>query len=200
MQPRTSYKKQKNLCLALIVGILLELIVVFGYAEEAHFGINLSNSKEPIELHADSLEIRDKEGVAVFSGNVSIVQGERFMQTSQLIVYYDKAHKAIGENKKSIESTLPIGFDVTGIKKMEALGRVYIKIATQIATGDKGIFDRQSNRMILIGNKVVLRDNNNVATGCKLTVHMESGKAFLEGCQAFEKKNRASIILKSSQK
>ncbi|OPB30387.1 LptA/OstA family protein [Bartonella sp. WD12.1] len=199
MQPRTSYKKQMRLYLALIVGTL-GLTVVLGHAEETHFGINLSNSKEPIELHADSLEIRDKEEIAIFSGNVSIVQGERLMQTSQLIVYYDKTHKTIGENKKSVESISPVGFDVTGIKKMEASGKVYIKIASQIATGDKGIFDGQSNRMILTGNKVVLKDNNNVATGCKLTVHMESGKAFLEGCQVFEKKNRASIILKSSQR
>ncbi|WP_102829923.1 LptA/OstA family protein [Bartonella bovis] len=197
MNPKTSYKKQINLYLALIMGIL-GLNVIFGHAEESHFGINLSNSKEPIELRADSLEIHDKEGVAVFRGNVSVVQGERFMQTSQLIVYYDKAHKAIGENKKNIESTSLVDFDTTGIKKMEASGKVYIKIATQIATGDKGVFDGQSNKVILTGNKVVLRDNNNVATGCKLTVHMESGKAFLEGCQTVEKKNRASIILKSN--
>ncbi len=179
---------------------ILGLGVVYGYAEGARLGINLSNKKEPVELYADSLEIRDKEGMALFDGNVSVVQGNRLLRTSKLVVYYDKAHKVTDRDQANTEIVSPMRFGSTGVQKMEALGKVYIKIATQIATGDKGIFDGKSNMMTLTGNNVVLIDGDNVATGCKLIADMKTGKILLEGCETSEKKGRVSIILKQNQK
>lgn len=199
MKLRGSYKKWIWGALALSMG-MLGIGTVFGYAEVAHFGINLSNDKEPVELYADSLEIRDKEGIALFTGDVSVTQGERLLRTAKLIVYYDKTHNAADKIQADTKASSPAWFGSTGIKKMEALGKVYIKIATQIATGDKGVFDGKSKIMSLTGNNVVLTDGNNVATGCKLTADMKSGKAFLEGCETSKKKGRVSIIFKQSQK
>ncbi|EJF79250.1 Uncharacterized protein conserved in bacteria [Candidatus Bartonella washoeensis] len=199
MKPRGSYRKWQGLILALSVGIL-GFGTVFGYAEVAYFGINLSNDKEPVKLYADSLEIRDKEGIALFNGDVSVVQGERLLRTAKLVVYYDKTHKGADRDHVDTKAKLPAWFGSTGIQKMEALGKVYIKIATQIATGDKGVFDGKSKMMSLTGSNVVLTDGDNVATGCKLTADMESGKSFLEGCETPEKKGRVSIIFKQSQK
>ncbi|WP_144753261.1 LptA/OstA family protein [Bartonella saheliensis] len=172
---------------------------VLGYAEGTHFGISLSNDKEPVELHADSLEIRDKEGIALFKGDVSVVQGERLLRTAKLIVYYDKDHKEADKNKEDTKASSFTLFGSSGIQKMEALGKVYIKTATQTATGDKGVFDGKSKMMSLTGNHVVLTDGDNVATGCKLTANMESGRAFLEGCETAKKKGRVSIIFKQNQ-
>ncbi len=172
---------------------------VLGYAEGTHFGINLSNDKEPVELHADSLEIRDKEGIALFKGDVSVVQGERLLRTAKLIVYYDKAHKEADRNREDRKASSVALFGSSSIQKMEALGKVYIKIATQVATGDRGVFDGKSKMMSLTGNHVVLTDGDNVATGCKLTANMESGQAFLEGCETTKKKGRVSIIFKQNQ-
>ncbi|WP_208433688.1 LptA/OstA family protein [Bartonella taylorii] len=198
MKLRDSYKKWMGVTLALSMGIL-GFRTVLGYAEGAHFGINLSNDKEPLELYANSLEIRDKEGIALFNGDVSVVQGERLLRTAKLIVYYDKAHKVADKNQVDTKASSPAWFGSTSIKKMEALGKVYIKIATQIATGDKGVFDGKSKIMSLTGKNVVLTDGDNVAKGCKLTADMKSGKAFLEGCETSEKKGRVSIIFKQSQ-
>lgn len=39
-------------------------------------GLKLSNSKDPVKIDADKLEMRDKEGVAVFTGNVAVSQGD----------------------------------------------------------------------------------------------------------------------------
>ncbi|KEC56079.1 LptA/OstA family protein [Bartonella koehlerae] len=199
MKPRRSCKQWIGITLALSLG-MLELEAVSGYAEEAHFGIHLSDDKEPVELYANSLEIRDKEGIALFNGDVSVVQGERLLRTAKLVVYYDKTRKGAHEDQGNAKTTLSAWFGSTGIKKMEALGKVYIKIAKQIATGDKGIFDGKSKMMSLTGKNVVLTDGDNVATGCKLTADMKSGKAFLEGCETSEKKGRVSIIFKQSQK
>lgn len=193
-----SYKRWIGMTLAFSMGMLGGGAFLV-YAEGTHLGISLSNDKEPVELHADSLEIRDKEGIALFKGDVSVVQGERLLRTAKLIVYYDKAHKEADRNKEDMKTSSFTLFDSSGIQKMEALGKVYIKIATQIATGDKGVFDGKTKMMSLTGNHVVLTDGDNVATGCKLTANMESGKAFLEGCETTKKKGRVSIIFKQNK-
>ncbi|WP_455466093.1 LptA/OstA family protein [Bartonella sp. B39] len=199
MKLKEPYKKYLGISLALSLG-LLGSGTVFGYGEVAHFGINLSNDKESVELYANSLEIRDKEGIALFNGDVSVIQGERLLRTAKLVVYYDKAHKGADKSQTDIKASSPAWFGSTGIRRMEALGKVYIKIATQVATGDKGVFDGKTKIMSLTGNNVVLTDGDSVATGCKLIADMKSGKAFLEGCEAPKKKGRVSIVFKQSQK
>ncbi|AQX19049.1 lipopolysaccharide export system protein LptA [Bartonella sp. A1379B] len=196
MKTKKSCKEQVSL-LTLSLAILGS---INGYAAVTHFGIDGLNGQEPMELHADSLEIRDKEGIAVFNGDVSVMQGERLLRTSKLVIYYNKAHITGGINQLRKQLIFPEKIGSTDIQKVEALGEVYIKTAKQTATGDKAIFDGQSNMIILTGNNVVLTDGDNVAQGCILTANMKTGKASLEGCKTPGKKNRVSIILKSSSK
>lgn len=179
-------------------GCLLALVTAVcagnAFGQNTNFGVNLSGGKEPVELNADNLEMHDKEGVAIFSGNVSVIQGDRVMRTSKLVVYYGKhpegtAAKQPGGN----------GLGSTGVERMDASGKVYIKTASQVATGDEGHFDAKSNIMTLTGSKVILTDGNNVATGCKLIAHMDSGKAFLESCKSGNKAGRVSIIMNNDQ-
>ncbi len=54
-------------------------------------GLKLSNSKDPVKIDADKLEMRDKEGVAVFTGNVAVSQGDALLKAGQMTVYYSKA-------------------------------------------------------------------------------------------------------------
>lgn len=214
-----------KICLFFAVGLgFSTLLAPSGYAQQADFGINLSGGKEPVELKADDLEMRDKEGIAIFSGNVSVTQGDRVLRTAKLVVHYAKspaaqtapAKTSSATNSPTGDTTASIATDAkpqakqpaptaigglgsTGVEKMEATGKVYVKTATQVATGDQGIFDNQTNTMVLTGKRVILTDGNNVATGCKLTAHMKTGKANLESCQTGgNKKGRVSIIMNNN--
>ena len=42
----------------------------------------------PIEITADSLEVRQEEQIAVFRGNVDAVQGDLNLRADELTVYY----------------------------------------------------------------------------------------------------------------
>lgn len=167
------------------------------FAQQADFGVNLSGGKEPVQMNADELEMHDKDGVAIFKGNVSVVQGDRILRTSKLIVHYAKAPDAATTTATQTAAPAPStgGLGSTGVEKMEASGKVYVKTATQVATGDEGVFDAKSNTMILTGSHVVLTDGDNVATGCKLTANMKTGKALLESCKSSKQKGRVSIIM-----
>jgi len=179
--------KRRFLCL-----LLLFVASFPATAQEVGFGLNLGGGSEAIQIEADGMEMRDREGIAIFTGNVSIMQGDRHLRAGKMIVHYGKPQ---GEAAPASASR-GRGLGGTDIEKLEVSNKVYVKSGGQIATGDEGVFDAKANVMVMRGEKVVLIDGDNVASGCKLTANMATGRAQLEGCQSQQnKKGRVSIIM-----
>jgi lipopolysaccharide export system protein LptA len=131
--------------------------------------MRLSNDA-PIAIDADKLEVREAEGVAIFSGAVNVTQADTSMKAGKLVVHYAKG----GEGSVATGSA--------AIERLEMSGKVILKSQTQTATGDAGSFDMGSEVFVLTGSRVVLSEGGNVAVGCKLTVQMKSGQADLKPC------------------
>ncbi|MBX3577639.1 MAG: LPS ABC transporter substrate-binding protein LptA [Rhizobiaceae bacterium] len=131
-------------------------------------GLKLSG-KDPIQIESDRLEVRDAEKVAVFSGNVTVVQGDTLMKAGQMTVYY------AGEGGSATTGS-------ADIERLEIDHKIYVKSGTQEATGDKGIFDMKSEILTLTGERVVLTEGSNILVGCRLTVDMSTGEAQVQGC------------------
>jgi lipopolysaccharide export system protein LptA len=112
-----------------------------------------SSRDEPVRIRAASLEVRDKKKVAIFSGDVHVVQGDTDMRCKVLVVYYEEsASKGAGP---STAQPGPAGS--SQIRLMEARGDVAITQKDQIATGDSGDFDLRKNTVTLSGNVVVTK-------------------------------------------
>ncbi|MHC5231382.1 LptA/OstA family protein [Brucella sp. LJL56] len=157
-------------------------------------GLKLSNSKAPVKIDADKLEMRDKEGIAIFTGNVAVSQGDALLKAGQMTVYYNKAKKD-GEAQAPEPASAGVGgLDSSSIDHIDISGKVYLKSGTQVATGDTGRYDAKNQVMVLQGQKVVLTDGDNVVTGCKLTAHLDTGRANVESCKG-QTKGRVSIIM-----
>ncbi len=146
-------------------------------------GMKLSNDL-PIQIESDRLDVREADSVAEFTGNVSVVQDKTLMKAGKLIVYYVKGGGSAATGSAAIDH-------------LEVSGKVYVKSETQVATGDSGTFDMDSQVLVLSGNKVVLSEGNNVAVGCKLTVFMKNGQAKLESCKSG---GRVSIVIDPNSK
>ncbi|MBP2442608.1 MULTISPECIES: LptA/OstA family protein [Rhizobium] len=155
-------------------------------------GMKLSND-QPIQIESDKLEIHDQEHTALFTGKVKVVQGTTTMQSGKMTVYYkDKAAKpaADGAQPAAQPATQPqqsasLASGSADIDKILVTDKVLLTSGTQTATADDGNFDMASQTFTLTadqGNKVILSDGPNVFTGCKLTVHMQTGQAELESC------------------
>lgn len=133
------------------------------------------NKDKPVQIEAASLEVRDKDKVATFSGNVIVTQGDTTMKCKSLLVYYDT------ENKSGGMKTAQLGpGGSSSIKKLEALGGVHVTQKDQTATGDKGLFDMKTNTITLSGN-VLITQGQNVLRGERLVVDMTTGAARVEG-------------------
>ncbi|MDR9820555.1 LptA/OstA family protein [Rhizobium hidalgonense] len=152
-------------------------------------GMKLSND-QPIQIESDKLEIHDQEHTALFTGKVKVVQGTTTMQSGKMTVYYKgKAAKpAADATQPAAQPAAQSGSLASGsadIDKILVTDKVLLTSGTQTATADDGNFDMASQTFILTadqGNKVILSDGPNVFTGCKLTVHMQTGQAELESC------------------
>jgi len=131
-------------------------------------GLTMSG-KDPIQIESDRLEVVDAENKAVFTGNVNVVQGPTLLKAGKMTVYYVK-----DGNKTTTGSS--------NIDRLEVDDKVYIKSDTQVATGDRGVFDMKTEVLVLSGNEVVLSQGDNVLVGCKLTADMKTGIAHVEGC------------------
>ena len=150
-------------------------------------GMKLSSDK-PIQIESDKLEVQDKDNTAVFTGNVNVVQGTTVMKAGRMVVHYIKGSQGT----------------VTGgsgnIKSIEVDGKVYVKSDDQIATGDHGTFDMQSQVLVLEGNEVVLTQGDNVIMGCKLTANLKTGLSNLDGCGGAGNKGRVKVLLTPQKK
>jgi lipopolysaccharide export system protein LptA len=137
---------------------------------------------EPIQIESDRLEVRDNENLAVFSGNVTVVQGEMVMRSGTMKVHYAGNAGAGGPGS-------------TDIERLEVSGGVHLRSEEQVATGEEGYFDMRTEVMVLTGDEVVLTEGDNVIIGCKLTVQMGSGRAELEGCPGESGTGRVRMLL-----
>jgi lipopolysaccharide export system protein LptA len=155
-----------SVCLAATA--LLTLGIATSHAQTKNTGLALSNDK-PIQIESDNLEIREQEKKALFDGNVKVAQGEMTLQAAHMTVYYKTGAKSIAAGGGDID-------------RIEVSGSVKLSSATQKATADNGSFNMISEVLVLNGNPVVLSEDGNVFTGCKLTVQMKSGLANLGSC------------------
>ncbi|MBF9233280.1 organic solvent tolerance protein OstA [Microvirga sp. BT350] len=137
---------------------------------------NFGASKEPIKIDADRLDVFDKEGRAVFSGNVVAVQGDATMNCSLMTVLYEQKK---GQGGSAQPAAAGPQTDDSSIKKIDCKGPVTIVSKTQVATGNDATFDRVANKILLIGN-AVLSDGPNVTRGERVVYDLNTGVANVE--------------------
>lgn len=141
-----------------------------------------SNSKEPIQIDADRLEVFSKEQRAVYTGNVVAVQGDTTIKSATMIVFYDRQQDraaAGGAQAQQAAASGGQGEGGTQLRRVEAKGGVTVISKDQVATGNDGVFDRASNKIVLTGN-VALSQGDNVTKGEKLIYDTETGVALVE--------------------
>jgi lipopolysaccharide export system protein LptA len=129
------------------------------------------NSKDPINIEADSLEVFDKEGKAIYSGNVIVTQGETVMKAKKMQIFYVRSEEG--------QAAPAEGEAGAAIKRVEAEGDVIILEKDQIATGDKGIYEAATDVMTMTGN-VALSKGQNVTKGQKLVYNLGTGIATVD--------------------
>ena len=124
------------------------------------------NSKDPVQIEADELEVIDEQARAIFKGNVKVRQGTSLITTSRLIVKYAKGSGG-GQND---------------IDQLDMSGGLIATSKENTVTATTGTYFVKSERIVLSG-KVVISQGSNVASGCKLLANLKTNKATLQACK-----------------
>jgi lipopolysaccharide export system protein LptA len=143
------------------------------------------NRDKPIKINSATLEVRDKDKMATFSGDVHLVQGDTNMRSKTLVVFYedDAPAKPAPPSAGATQAGSPQNQQ---IKRVEAKGNVIVTQKDQTATGDTGVFDMRANTVTMLGN-VVISQGQNVVRGDTLTVDMTTGVSRISCGKAQEK-------------
>jgi lipopolysaccharide export system protein LptA len=133
------------------------------------------NRDEPVKIRATTLEIREKDNMAIFTGDVYVLQGDTEMRCNMLVVSYEKE-----TGTRTANAAEPGPGGDRQIHRIEAKGNVVVVQKDQNATGDAATFNMRENTVTLVGNVIVTRGTN-VLRGQRLVVDLTSGVSKMDG-------------------
>lgn len=119
-----------------------------------------------IDVNADRIEVRDRENLALFQGNVKVDQADMTLEANTVRVYYERG---------KAESLV--------IQRIDANGNVRLTSPSERATGNYGIYDVRQRQITLVGG-VRLTKGDSTLNGDRLQVNLDSGVMRLDGAPA----------------
>lgn len=128
----------------------------------------LSREGGRTQIGADKLDVAERDSIAVYSGDVDVVQGDARLRADTLTINF--AGNAASQN----------GGGFGEILTMMALGNVYYITPALRAKGDQGTYDAKTEEIVLTGNVIVSRCED-VAQGQRLTFNVSTGQSSLDG-------------------
>src|SRR5262249_7381180 len=133
------------------------------------------NRDEPMKIRAASLEIREKDKMATFTGDVYVLQGDAEMHCKVLVVSYEAETVTRVANAAAEGSA-----GDRQVRQIDAKGDVVVVQNDEKATGDAATFNMRESTVTLVGNVVVTRGSN-VLRGQRLVVDLNSGVSKMDG-------------------
>ena len=124
------------------------------------------DTRQPIDISAERLEVKQKEGTATFTGTVIITQGKMALNADALTVYYD----------------LSGGIDKPSIERLDVRGNVKLTSSTESVSGNWGIYD-VTRRLVTIGGDVHLARSTSSLSGDRLELDLVSGLTKMDGLE-----------------
>lgn len=152
----------RHLAAILPAAMLIALIVPASaaLAQQIAFGGIRGDSTAPVEITADNLTVDQSTGIATFSGNVLIGQGDMRLSAGQVLVEYGETNSDISE--------------------LRASGGVTLVSATEAAEAREAVYTLGTSTIVLTGD-VLLTQGKNVMAGQSLTVNLTTGTGTMAG-------------------
>jgi lipopolysaccharide export system protein LptA len=150
-------------------------------------GLGGANSKKPIDIESDRLEVDDKVHLATFVGSVSAVQGNNNLRAPRLEVIYEKAADSAGAatGSQPVKPVKQANAGASGdpvssgqVKAIHANGGKVVfmnKADEQEATGEDALYDTKGQKITMTGKDVVLTQKKSVVEGIKLEMDLATG-------------------------
>ncbi|KPH59239.1 LptA/OstA family protein [Novosphingobium aerophilum] len=123
-------------------------------------GISGHNSDAPVDFGADRIELQDKQGRVVLTGNVDITQADLRLRAARTVMDYTAGNQ---------------------VQRITASGNVVVTRQDQIATGDTAIYDFNQRIITMVGNATLKRGSGDTLRGGRFVMDLKSGVSSASG-------------------
>ena len=163
---------------AVVIGVVCMPVLAFAKTASP-MPAGKHDSKTPIDITSDTLDVLQEKNQAVFTGHVVAIQGEMRLKADKMTVYYSKpaADKTADKSKKAKSAK---DSPNNAIKKIDVDGNVFLSAPEETASGLTGNYDVE-HQQIYLNNNVVLTKGKNVLKGEHLVYDLNTGKSKLIG-------------------
>jgi lipopolysaccharide transport protein LptA len=115
----------------------------------------------PVEARAQEMDYEEARSLVVYKGDVTMRQGD--IQT------------------RSPEATLTLTPDGSALEKLVAGEPVEVQQGERRASGTRGTYTPEDETMVLVGEKVILKDPSHQVQGRSLTFHAGDDRILVDG-------------------
>lgn len=127
---------------------------------QMQFGGMQQDTRAPVEVTADELQVNQSDGTALYTGNVIIVQGEMRLSAPRVLVVYSES--------------------AGRIDRMEATGGVVLVSGSEAAEAERADYNIEGGEVVMSGD-VLLTQGPNALTSERMTVNLADGTARMSG-------------------
>lgn len=131
------------------------------HAQGVALGPFRQDPDEPVEVTSERLEVDNSAGVAIFIGDVIVVQGQMRMTAPRVRVEYSSG-------------------DQGQIKFMHATGGVTMINGEETAEGEEATYTIEAGEVVMTGD-VIVTQGPNILAGQRLSVDLDTGTGTMEG-------------------
>ena len=129
------------------------------------------DTKQPIEITANQLEILQQQRQSIFSGDVIAKQGDMTLSAEKMIVLFQEEQDQV--------------------KRLDAIGSVRVVQLDRVATADRVVFYQLDEKLVLIGSAEVIQGGNKVS-GEEITLYLKENRTLIKSSET--KRVKAVII------
>lgn len=144
------------------------LLVAPGFAQAQGTRLDFGGLKQdptaPIEMASDQLQVNQTDGTAIFTGNVTIAQGEMRLSAAEVRVKYAQTDDGTANR----------------ISELEATGGVVLVNGTDAAESEEAVYSVDTGIIVMTGD-VLLSQGQSALTAQSMRVDLTSGAATMEG-------------------
>ena len=156
-------KVRENMGLRLLLTVLFAALlstVATAQGASVAFGTIAQDTSLPVEVSSDELAVDQQTGVAVFTGNVMIGQGDMRLSAGRVEVVYNET--------------------ADGIASMQATGGVTLVSGNDAAEAQRADYSIEAGTIVMRG-KVLLAQGASALSADTMTIRLRDGTARMQG-------------------
>ncbi len=119
----------------------------------------------PVDISADRLEVKQKENIALFTGNVVVTQSDMSLVSDRITVFYQ------GDRDEN---------NTSSISRLDASGNVVMTSPTETIKSTWGVYDF-TEKIITLGGDVQLSNADGQINSPRLQLNLTTGQITMDG-------------------